>query len=264
MTGDEMTDPQGRFLATVSHEVRTPLSGILGMIDLLLETKLDEEQQEFAQTARLCAENLLELLNATLEYSALTKGAVLDESEFGLRELLESIAAEFEYKGRSKGLLLIRCFAPDLPEMAIGDGVRLRQILCHLMGNAIKFTDQGHVVLHAFIKPACDHSFILRLGVADTGIGIPAEALHTVFESFRQLDTGLARRYNGLGLGLSLAKKITSLMNGELTVSTKVGEGSRFNADIPLRVSREYRMWQVEGRAWGPLSVRAGNLLAGG
>src|ERR1700730_13597751 len=111
MIGDEMTDPQSRFLATVSHEVRTPLSGILGMIDLLLETKLDGEQIEYAQTARLCAENLLELMNATLEYSALTKGAVLDESEFGLRDLLESIAAEFEYKARAKGLLLIRCFA---------------------------------------------------------------------------------------------------------------------------------------------------------
>jgi two-component system, sensor histidine kinase and response regulator len=251
MIGDEMTDPQGRFLATVSHEVRTPLSGILGMIDLLLETKLDLEQKEYAQMARLCAENLLELMNATLEYSALDKGAVLDESEFGLRELLESIAAEFECKARSKGLRLIRCFAPDLPEMAIGDGVRLRQILSHLMANGIKFTELGHVALHAFVKPACDHSFLLRLGVADTGIGIPADALHAVFESFRQLDTGLARRYNGLGLGLSLAKKITSLMNGEISVSTKVGEGSRFNVDIPLRISREYRIWQVETASVG-------------
>jgi signal transduction histidine kinase len=246
MIGDEATDPQGRFLATVSHEVRTPLSGILGMIDLLLETKLDEDQKEDAQTARVCAENLLELMNATLEYSALTKGAVLNESEFGLRELLDSIATEFECKAQSKGLRVIRCFASDLPVMAIGDGVRLRQILSHLMGNGIKFTARGHVALHAFIKPTCDYSFLLRLAVADTGIGIPADALHAVFESFRQLDTGLARRYNGLGLGLSLAKKITSLMNGELSVSTKVDEGSRFNADIPLRVSREYRVWQVE------------------
>jgi len=246
MIGDEITDPQGRFLATLSHEVRTPLSGILGMVDLLLETKLDGEQKEYAETARLCAENLLELLNATLEYSALAEGAVLDESEFGLRELLESLATEFECKAQLKGLRLIRCFAPDLPGMAIGDGVRLRQILSHLMGNGIKFTERGHVALHAFITPACDHSFMLRLGVADTGIGIPADALHAVFESFRQVDTGLARRYNGLGLGLSLAKKITSLMKGELTVSTKLGEGSRFNADIPLRVSREYRICQVE------------------
>src|SRR5258706_5723259 len=150
MIGEDTADPRARFLASLSHEVRTPLSGILGMSDLLLETKLDDEQKEYVQAARLCAENLLELLNATLEYSALSAQSIhLDESEFALRELLENIASEFEDKARSKGLRLIRDFSPELPQMAIGDGLRLRQILAHLMANAVKFTHHGVVEIGA-------------------------------------------------------------------------------------------------------------------
>jgi CheY-like chemotaxis protein len=243
MIGDDTGDPRARFLASLSHEVRTPLSGILGMTDLLLETKLDEEQKEYVEAARLCAENLLELLNATLEYSALSEeNIVLDDSEFALRELLDSIAAEFDAKARSKGLRLIRDFSLDLPAMAAGDGLRLRQILAHLMANAIKFTHRGCVEIGASVRPVSDREFVLQLRVADTGIGIPADQLHSVFESFRQLDTGLSRQYSGLGLGLSLAQKITTLMNGQLFASSNVGEGSTFRVEIPLRVAQEIRL----------------------
>jgi CheY-like chemotaxis protein len=240
MIGDDTADPRARFLASLSHEVRTPLSGILGMTDLLLETKLDEEQMEYVQAARLCAENLLELLNATLEYSALSAENIqLDDSEFALRELLESIASEFDVKARSKGLRLIHDFSPDLPQMASGDGLRLRQILVHLMANAVKFTHRGVVEIGASVRPVSEREFVLQLRVADTGIGIPADQLHSVFESFRQLDTGLSRQYSGLGLGLSLAQKIATLMNGHLSPSSKFGEGSTFRVEIPLRVANE-------------------------
>src|SRR5260370_29293861 len=141
MIGDDTGDPQARFLASLNHEVRTPLSGILGMTDLLLETKLDEEQKEYVQAARLCAENLLDLLNDALEYSALSaETIVLDDSEFALRETLENIAVEFDAKAPSKGLRLMRVFSPDIPVMAAGDGPRLRQILTHLMAHPVNFT----------------------------------------------------------------------------------------------------------------------------
>jgi CheY-like chemotaxis protein len=240
MTADETTDPRGRFLATLNHEVRTPLSGILGMADLLLETTLDDEQRDYVKASRLCAENLLELLNETLEYSALLSDrVVLDDSEFCIADLLESVAGEFECKARSKGLRLVRSFQPDIPEMACGDAVRLRQILAHLLANAIKFTLTGYVEMAASATAPEDEKISLRVSVTDTGIGIADDELKSIFESFRQLETGLARRYTGLGLGLSLAQKITSLMHGEVTVISSPGNGSTFTVDIPLRAARE-------------------------
>ncbi len=248
MIGDDTGDPQARFLASLNHEVRTPLSGILGMTDLLLETKLDEEQKEYVQAARGCAENLLDLLNDALEYSALSADTiVLDDSEFALREMLENIAVEFDAKAGSKGLRLIRDFSPDLPEMAAGDGLRLRQILAHLMANAVKFTNRGTVELGASVRPVSDSEFVLLLRVADTGIGIPEEQLHSVFESFRQLDTGLSRRYSGLGLGLSLAQKIATLMNGHISAASTVGEGSTFKVEIPFRAAHDVQLRPPEG-----------------
>ena len=240
---EDMSDPRGRFLASLNHEVRTPLSGILGMTDLLLETQLDEEQKEYVLSARLCAENLLELLNATLEYSALSSDrVVIDSSEFALRELLENIAGEFEFKARSKGLRLVRTLSPNLPEMALGDAMRLRQVLNHLLANAVKFTSRGYIEIGAAAEPITDTDFALHLSITDTGIGIPSDHLHSVFESFHQLESGLARRYAGLGLGLSLAQKITSLMNGTLAVVSEVGEGSTFMVDIPLRTTADCRI----------------------
>lgn len=250
MIGEELTDPRGRFLASLNHEVRTPLSGILGMTDLLLETSLDDEQKEYVLAARLCAENLLELMNATLEYSALSsEHVILDNSEFALRELLDNVAGEFEFKAGSKGLRLIRSFASNLPEMAFGDVLRLRQILGHLLANAVKFTAQGHIEFSASAEPLGDREFALHLRITDTGIGIPAEDLQSVFESFHQLESGLSRRYSGLGLGLALAQKITSLMKGTLSAVSEVGAGSTFMVDVPLRASADCRVSKAEDLA---------------
>ena len=230
----EMDRLKGTFLASLNHEIRTPLSGILGMSDLLLETNLDEEQREYVSATRLCAESLFEILNATLEYSALEAGRFsLDESEFSLRELIESTRAQQTFKADAKGLHIRASYDPGLPETIVGDAPRLRQLLSHFLANAIKFTHTGGVELRVLRDPrAVD---ILRIEVEDTGIGIPADQVETIFESFRQVDSGLSRTYPGLGLGLALARKLALLMQGEIGVTSTPGQGSTFTLRIPMR-----------------------------
>src|ERR1700689_4934470 len=150
LKNDELSELKGQFLASLNHEIRTPLSGILGMSDLLLETPLSEEQKEYVDATRLCAENLLEILNATLEYSALSANHIhLEEEEYPLRETLEGVMAQFAFKAKSKGLELTHTFDDTLPEAVIGDALRLRQLVWHLVANAVKFTTKGEVEVRA-------------------------------------------------------------------------------------------------------------------
>ncbi len=229
---DEVTKLKGQFLASLNHEIRTPLSGIVGMTDLLLETGLDEEQREYVTATRLCAENLLEVLNATLEYSALMSGTVeLDECEFHLQETIESAIAEHSLKARSKGLRILRSFDGEVPETIVGDAPRLRKLLSHLIGNAVKFTLDGQVDVRSTVT-----SDVLRIGVYDSGIGISAKHLALVFESFRQLEGGLSRSYPGLGLGLAIANKLAALMKGRIEVESEPGRGSKFEVVLALKV----------------------------
>jgi CheY-like chemotaxis protein/anti-sigma regulatory factor (Ser/Thr protein kinase) len=202
------------------------------MTDLLLETSLDDEQREYVTSARICAESLLEVLNATLEYSALMSGTVeLDDCEFSLAETLDAGVAEHTLKARSKGLKLTTAYDKDLPDIVIGDAPRLRKLLSHLVSNAVKFTVDGEVVVHA--KASSGH---LHIAVRDTGIGISKSHLEAVFESFRQLEGGLSRSYPGLGLGLAIANKIASLLHGHIEVESELGVGSKFEIVLPLRV----------------------------
>ena len=237
---DRLDELKGQFLAGLNHEIRTPLSGVLGMADLLLETKLDDEQRDYVEAARLCAETLLEVLNKTLEYSALSAYQVsIEEAEFPLREMLSALVEEFAPKAREKGLRLLQSFDNNLPVATVGDAIRLRQLISHVVSNAIKFTPRGEVEISASAVLTILGDLLLSVRVRDTGIGIPRDQLHTVFESFRQLESGLARRYNGLGLGLALARKLADLMRGRLEVQSEFGVGSVFTIVVPLRVSKD-------------------------
>jgi CheY-like chemotaxis protein len=207
------------------------------MTDLLLETALTEDQREYAAATRLCAENLLEILNVTLEYSALSAHQVLlEETEFSLVDTLRGVVNEFDPKAQSKGLRLIGALDATLPEMAFGDPVHLRQILWHLVGNAVKFTKEGQVEIRASAAATDARQLTVSIEVRDTGIGIAPEQLKKIFESFRQIETGLSRSHGGLGLGLAVARKLTELLNGTIHVTSELGRGSAFSVRLPLRV----------------------------
>ncbi len=229
----ELDELKGTFLSSLNHEIRTPLSGILGMTDLLLETTLDGDQLEYVQAARLCAENLFEILNATLEFSALEAGRFqLDSSEYSLRDVLESIVAQHALKAKVKNLSLRLLVDPALPETAVGDGPRLGQLLGHLVANGIKFTPEGSVEVRARIEAAQSEWLVVE--IVDTGIGIPPEKLEAIFQSFQQGERGLSRGYPGLGLGLALTRKLSTAMHGKVSVESDVGHGSTFTVRVPL------------------------------
>jgi CheY-like chemotaxis protein len=234
---DELREVQGQFLASLNHEIRTPLSGILGMTDLLLETPLTEDQLEYVGATRVCAENLLEILNVTLEYSALAADEVrLENTEFSLRDTLQGVLGEFAIKAEAKGLRLVRSLDAGLPEMVVGDPLRLRQILWHLVGNGIKFTQHGQVEVIASAIIGAERQAILTIQVCDTGIGIPTERLTGIFERFRQLDTGLSRNHGGLGLGLAVAHKLVALLEGSIWVESELGKGTAFTVTLPFKL----------------------------
>jgi CheY-like chemotaxis protein len=243
---DQLREVQGQFLASLNHEIRTPLSGILGMTDLLLETPLTEDQREYVGATRVCAENLLEILNVTLEYSALSANRVLlEETEFSLRDTLNGVLGEFAAKAEAKGLRLIRSLDGSLPEMVVGDPQRLRQILWHLVANGVKFTREGQVEVAASAVAGVDRLVKLTLRVHDTGIGIAPDQLAAIFESFRQLETGLSRNHGGLGLGLAVAQKLIALLDGSITVHSELAKGSVFSVTLPFRLPMETVVGQV-------------------
>ncbi len=257
---DELQQLKGTFLASLNHEIRTPLAGIMGMADLLLETPLDEEQREYVNAARLCAENLFEILNATLEYSALEAGQfTLDESEFSLREMLDAAVAQHLAKAEVKNIPLSLTLAPALPETMLGDAPRLRELMGHLIANAIRFTHAGQIDVRVRLGsvPAGSEGPLewLIVDVRDTGIGIPEEQIDTIFGSFQQGEQGLSRSYSGLGLGLALARKLADVMGGSIGVESKLGSGSTFTLRLPFRraVDRSERGGLALGSAAGPL-----------
>jgi CheY-like chemotaxis protein/anti-sigma regulatory factor (Ser/Thr protein kinase) len=247
LKNDELSELKGQFLASLNHEIRTPLSGILGMSDLLLETPLTEEQKEYVDATRLCAENLLEILNATLEYSALSANHIhLEEEEYPLRETLEGVVAQFAFKAKSKGLLLSHTFDGNFPEAVVGDALRLRQLVWHLVANAVKFTNKGEVEVRASTRPIERGHGELEVRVRDTGIGIPASHVSFIFESFRQLETGLSRNYPGMGLGLAVAQKLAVLLGGEISVQSEPGKGSTFLVRLPIRLPVDVHVRPVD------------------
>ena len=233
----QLDQVKGVFLASLNHEIRTPLSGVMGMLDLLLETGLDEDQRDYLNAARLCAESLAELLNSSLEYAALEAGQIsIEETEFSVREMLESALAQQRSKAELKQLGLRLTLDAGLPETLVGDASHLREVLGHLMNNAIKFTHTGSVDVRVSMRKSVPPSSdVLVAEVRDTGIGIPADKLGNIFESFQPGESGLARAFPGLGLGLALAYKLAKVMGGRVLVESQAGVGSTFTLEVALR-----------------------------
>ncbi len=227
---------KSEFLANMSHEIRTPMNGVLGMLELLRKTTLDAKQKRYAETLSTSATALMTVLNDILDFSKIEAGKVeLRLAPCEPRSLLEEVAELFAARAESKGIELLYHVSPDVPVRVEADRDRLRQVLTNLVGNAIKFTDTGEVVVHASVAKQQDGRLILEILVVDTGIGIDEDQHKLLFEAFSQLDGSSTRRFGGTGLGLAISKKLVRLMGGELGVTSKEGRGSRFFVRIPVR-----------------------------
>jgi len=228
------------FLANISHELRTPMNGILGLTGLLLETPLEEEQREFASTVHTSAESLLGIINDVLDFATLDAGKmVLQSQRFDLRESMQEVIALFRAQASAKSLGLSMRYAPGAPNWLIGDPVRIRQVMTNLVGNAIKFTERGGVEIHVDYNEETAHGVLMHIEVRDTGIGIPAEKQQLIFDKFTQADGSMTRRYGGTGLGLAIVKQLVDLMQGAVGVESRPGVGSTFWVRVTLPVAED-------------------------
>ncbi|HEV2687840.1 MAG TPA: ATP-binding protein [Bryobacteraceae bacterium] len=229
VTTREATRLKSRFLANMSHEISTPMNGVLGMTDFLLATELNPEQQEYAESIKRSADALLALINDILDLSKIEAGKLrLDRTPFYLVPAIQQTASLFALEAQTKGLGFSCCLPRNLPDVAVGDPGRLRQVLTNLLGNAVKFTDGGSIGVTAELHGESDDAFQIRFLVHDTGVGIAPEQQQLVFESFIQVDGSSTRKYGGTGLGLSISKQLVELLGGEIGVDSELGVGSKF------------------------------------
>ena len=229
-----MAQMKAQFAATVSHEVRTPLNGVVGMLDMLKETRLTQRQQEFVDVAWNSSRTLIALINNILDFSKMEAGKLkLEETEFCLGTLLSEVTELVARPAQQKGVALNWTIAPDVPARIAGDSLRLRQILINLIGNAIKFTDRGEVAIAVALLPGGD--FGLSFEVRDTGIGMSEEVRRHLFEAYVQPDPSTTRRYGGTGLGLAICKQLVELLGGRIGVDSEAGRGTTFTFSILCR-----------------------------
>ena len=226
---EKVSQIKSDFLANMSHEVRTPMNGILGMADLLENTKLDKDQRDYVQTIRNSSENLLVIINDILDYSKIESGKMeLEQENFDLHHAIEEVVDLLRPTAYEKRLELMMYFEPEVPNIIRGDVTRLKQVLINLLNNAIKFTDKGEILLRVE-HVTTEHDFMqIQFSVKDTGIGIDPENINHLFQSFTQADTSTTRQYGGTGLGLAICKRIVQLMGGRIWVNSIPGKGSTF------------------------------------
>jgi signal transduction histidine kinase/DNA-binding response OmpR family regulator len=228
------------FLARMSHEIRTPLNGVMGVLHLLANSELTAKQQHYVHIAEASADALLSLISQVLDFSKIEAGKFdLEYVEFDLHALLKDTTEMFVQQAQHKGLELTCRIGPAVPRETFGDPDRIRQILINLVGNAIKFTPRGEVVIRAEVVDRADGDRHLRFEVRDTGIGIPGECRGGLFDAFSQVDASTTREYGGTGLGLSICKQLVELMGGHIEVESQLDQGSTFSFTIPFRVVRE-------------------------
>ncbi len=231
---------KSEFLANMSHEVRTPMTGVLGMTGLLLDTSLSEEQREYVRIIQTSGEALLTIINDILDVSRIEAGRMtIDPIPFDLNNAVDEAGTLIAEKAGKKGVELIVRYAPSVPRRVVADAGRIRQVLLNLMGNALKFTEQGHVMVNVERLDEGGPLALIRFSVEDTGIGIEADKLDAVFEKFTQADGSITRRYGGTGLGLSISKQLVELMDGEITVCSTPGRGSTFAFTLTMPVCED-------------------------